>query len=206
MIYINVKITREENASYFNVPINSIAQVPIEEYVAAVVGSEIGNSHIEACKAQAVAARTYALAAGAIISDDSSVAQAYRASRASYPNAAEAAKQTAGEVLYYNDKLISAVYSASNGGQTVSSEEHWGNKRAYLIAQDDPWDTGTKRGHGVGMSQTGAKNAAAQGVGYKDILSFYYPGTTLKHAYYNINVHPLKTQISNIIKKLGEVK
>lgn len=34
-------------------------------------------------------------------------------------------------------------------------------------------------GHGVGMSQYGANGMANAGYGYKDILSHYYPGTTL---------------------------
>ena len=39
--------------------------------------------------------------------------------------------------------------------RTVSAEERWGSKRAYLIEKDDPWDAAagdTKTGHGVGMS------------------------------------------------------
>ena len=55
----------------------------------------------------------------------------------------------------YGGKPISAVFSASNGGYTVSSKERWGGERAYLIAPSDIWDAsaGTGRtGHGVGMS------------------------------------------------------
>jgi stage II sporulation protein D len=39
--------------------------------------------------------------------------------------------------------------------------------------------TGHGWGHGHGMSQYGAKGAAAQGVGWKQIVAFYYPGTKL---------------------------
>ncbi|MEF9934220.1 SpoIID/LytB domain-containing protein [Clostridium sp.] len=35
-------------------------------------------------------------------------------------------------------------------------------------------------GHGVGLSQLGAKNRALNGQGYRDILSFYYKGTNIK--------------------------
>jgi hypothetical protein len=60
----------------------------------------------------------------------------------------------------------------------------WGGYRPYLIEQDDPWDAAylysKKRGHGVGMSQMGAIYASKQGVSYRDILSFYYPGTYIK--------------------------
>jgi stage II sporulation protein D len=42
---------------------------------------------------------------------------------------------------------------------------------------------GRGSGHGVGMSQWGAKGMAERGFGYKDILEHYYPGTTLEKAY-----------------------
>lgn len=190
---IKVKITRQENATYFNVPINTIVEVDFERYVAAVVASEIGNSHIEACKAQAVAARTFAMGRGVgegkAISDSSSTAQAFRAARydhKKYPNCIAAAEATMGQILQYNDKPISAVYSDCNGGRTYSSEEVWGSKRPYLIAQTDTWDGATgkkKNGHGIGMSQTGATYAAKNGIKYIDILSFYYPNTTLYDKY-----------------------
>ena len=48
---IKIKLTRQENAEYFQVKINDIVEVNFEEYVAAVVASEIGNSNLEACKA-----------------------------------------------------------------------------------------------------------------------------------------------------------
>lgn len=186
---IQVLIERQENADFFNVPINTVKEVSIEHYVAAVVASEIGNSSIEACKAQAVAARSYALSHKQPISDLSTKAQAYRAVRVNaskYPNAIQAAMDTAGEILTYNNKPISAVYSSSNGGRTYSSKEHWGNEVPYLIAQEDEWDKAAgspKNGHGVGMSQKGAIYAAKQGISYKDILAFYYPNTTLVSNY-----------------------
>jgi len=48
---IQVQITRQENADYFNVKVNDIVTVDFEQYVAAVVASEIGNAPLEACKA-----------------------------------------------------------------------------------------------------------------------------------------------------------
>jgi peptidoglycan hydrolase-like amidase len=80
----------------------------------------------------------------------------------------------------YGDMVINAIYTAANGGRTVSSLEQWGSPWPFLIEQDDPWDKAAgykKSGTGVGMSQRGAMYAAKQGVGYKEILAFYYPGT-----------------------------
>lgn len=208
---IRVEITRAENAKHFNVNIGDIVNVEIEEYVAAVVASEIGNSNIEACKAQAIAARTFAIArgvlAGKVISDSSQVAQAYRAPRynsAYYQNCIDAANATSGIVLTYKDKPISAVYSSCNGGRTVSAKEHWGSSYAYLIAQDDPWDAATgktKNGHGVGMSQVGAVYAGAHDVTCEEILEFYYPGTALAQYYWDDNV-----QLRELYEVLAQVK
>ena len=184
---INIKITRQENADYFHTSVGSVVSVNFEEYVAAVVASELASGSLEAMKAQAVAARTFACCLGALkgkaISDSSATAQAYRAARydaQKYPRCIEAAQATAGEILTYKGKPINAVYSDSNGGRTVSASERWGSSRPYLIAKTDPWDLaatgGNRRGHGVGMSQQGAKRMAAEGIGYREILEFYYPG------------------------------
>jgi peptidoglycan hydrolase-like amidase len=190
---INVTVTRKENAEYHHCSIGDTVQVEFEQYVAAVVASEVGNSHIEACKAQAVAARTFAISRGVLrgraISDDSSSAQAYRAARfnsTGFSRALAGAKETAGEILVFNGEPARAVYSANNGGRTTSSQERWGSTFPYLIAQDDPWDAAdgkAKYGHGVGMSQRGAMWAAKNGTGYRDILAFYYPGTAIAKNY-----------------------
>ena len=198
---IRVKVSRAENLSYFGCVAGDIVNIEIEEYVAGVVASEIGNSHIEACKAQAIAARTFAMnyvGDDKYITDQSSTHQAFRASRwdaSQYPNANEAAALTAGMVLTYDGKpLKTCSYSSSNGGRTTSSEERWGGYRPYLIAQDDPWDAAAcaertaaeksiTKGHGVGMSQYGAAWAANHGIGYREILGFYYVGAKIAANY-----------------------
>lgn len=222
---IKIKITRQENAGYFHCELNSIVEIPFEQYVATVVASEIGNSNINACKAQAIAARTYAvnggILRGKIISDDSSVAQAYRASRYNskeYPNCIQAANETAGQILTYKGKPIAAVYSSCNGGRTVASHEKWGGSvKPYLIVQNDPWDAATgkkKNGHGVGMSQIGAIWAGAHNITYIDILDFYYPNTYLCENYGNKEtvlvkikrLKELRKQIASIQNQLNEIK
>lgn len=183
---IKVILSRAENINHYNA---EEVTLDIEEYLRGVVPAEIGNSALEACKAQAVAARTFALYKQihlGQITDKSSKDQAFRASRisSSYPNAIKAVEETAGQVLYYDGKLCSTcVYSASNGGHVYSSQEVWGSIREYLVSKDDPYDTKTKNGHGVGMSQTGAVEMAKKGYSYKDILDFYYPGAEIQDNY-----------------------
>lgn len=186
MQLIKIRLSREENLSYYNA--NEI-EIDIEEYLKGVVPSEIGNADAEAAKAQSVVARTFSLYKylhNGSITDKSSVDQAFRASRFSsaYQQAHLAVAATKGEVLYFDGKLISnANFSAANGGKIYSSEEVWGGARPYLISKEDPYDfarsQGKKNGHGVGMSQLGAKEMAARGFTYKQILDFYYPGTTI---------------------------
>ena len=189
---IQLKIGRQENADYFGVNLEDIVEINFQQYLIGVVASEIGNSPIEACKAQAVASRTYAMTrnifSGQILSDSGNF-MAYRASRANrnkYPNAYEGVQQTIGQILTYKGEPIRAVYSANNGGQITSSKERWGSDYPYLISKEDPWDAADgrdKKGHGVGMSQRGAIWASQHNINYKQILAFYYPNTILTKNY-----------------------
>ena len=175
---IRVKITRDGS--------NKICTMDIEEYLRGVVPAEMpSKSLVEALKTQAVAARTYAMSKlgsdRPYDVDDTTTYQAY------IPHAVTlssdiAIHDTAGQVLKYNGKLISAVYSASNGGRTRSAKERWGTAYPYLPAQDDPYNERsgyTRNGHSVGMSQRGTQQAAKEGLTYVQILAFYYPGTVL---------------------------
>ena len=183
---VRIKLTREENAVFHKVKVGDVISLTMEQYLLGVVPAEIGNPPLEAAKAQAIAARTYAYSRvknGATI-DDTTTYQAYRAPRSTstaYASAHRGVRETSGQMLYYDGAPIqTAVYSASNGGQMVSAQERWGGERPYLVSGPDPWTQASGAalwGHGVGMSQAGAKYAAEHGKGYLDILAFYYPGT-----------------------------
>lgn len=190
-----MKVSRSENMEFFGVTSGESVTIDFEKYLCGVVAAEMDDGPLEAMKAQAIAARTYALSyakTGAEITDQSEKNQAFRASRIESAVAAQAVRETAGVVLCYDDKPIeTCVYSASNGGKTVSSEMRWGGYRPYLIEQVDPWDEAAcerrfngggaiRSGHGVGMSQYGAMYAAETlRISCEGILAFYYPGTTL---------------------------
>lgn len=198
---IRVKVSRTENVDYFGVTNGDVIVIDIEDYLCGVVGSEIGNASLEACKAQAITARTYAMpyvGDNEYITDQSDKHQAFRVSRmdkATYPNAVQGVCDTEGMVMTYGGAVLKTCsYSASNGGRTVSSQERWGGSRPYLIAQDDPWDAAAcaeraakgqsiTKGHGVGMSQYGASWAAKNGISTEEILAFYYPGAELARNY-----------------------
>ncbi len=176
-VKIRVKITRDKS--------NQIKVLTLEEYLRGVVPAEMYSSwHTEALKSQAVAARTYAYKrilsekSKAFDVDDTTNTQAYVPAKISdFTDAA--VKATSGEILTYNRKPIDSVFTASNGGNVVSAKQRWGNDIPYLIAKPDPMDKHKKSGHGVGLSQYGARARADKGDSYKDILAFYYPGATL---------------------------
>lgn len=183
---IKVKITTQSNMNYFNCESGSIVEVDLEDYVACVVASEIGNATLEACKAQAVVSRTFAVSRGVLegkaISDDAAKAQAYIASRNNYENCNKATKETCGQILYYGNEVCTTYYCHSNGGRTYACEEVWTQKKPYLVARDDIWTLASgekKSGHGIGLSQVGAKWAGSKGIGYQEMLDFYYPYTEI---------------------------
>ena len=193
---VKIKLTRQENADFYNVPVGTVISLDMETYLLGVVPAEIGNPHIEACKAQAVAARSILLSGRwPSTIDDTTTFQAYSAPRGAnsdYARAHQGAKDTAGVVLLYQGKIACTFYADSNGGTMKASDEHWNLKVPYeqrehipyLVTKPDPWTLASGKpfnGHPVGLSQQGAIWAANQGINYKQILAFYYPGTVLSN-------------------------
>jgi len=118
--------------------------VAVEDYLKGVVSSEMRCSYpLEALKAQAVAARTYALknvgrfADQGFDLDDTARSQVYGGYFSEDPRTTQAVTETAGKVLTYDNQLISAVYSSTCGGYTESAEEAWGRKVPYLTSVPD---------------------------------------------------------------------
>jgi stage II sporulation protein D len=243
--------------------------IPLEDYLAAVLGSEMPISFpLEALKAQAVAARTYALqkkleAYGSPFHMGSSVLhQVYGGLHREDEKTRAAVLATRGEVLTYELAPIEAYFHASCGGRTESGLDALHRDLPYLQPVECPcgrlpasrWSatlsdaelrdalghspegfrvvarTSTQRvsrvatasgasldgvmlrrklgytrlkslgfevertsggwrlsgrgyGHGAGLCQWGAKALADQGLGYRDILLHYYPGTELQQLY-----------------------
>lgn len=156
-----------------------INNVPLEEYIRGVVPAEMPTSWAyEAHKAQAIAARSYALAnlgkraRFGYDLKDTPEDQAYNGASAETQSTNAAVEETKGIVLTYNTKVISAYYSASAGGQT--NVNSWGSSVPYLRSVPSFDDNVKKNGHGVGMSQHGANNLAKQGYNAYQILQYFY--------------------------------
>ncbi|OLP66680.1 Amidase enhancer precursor [Bacillus pumilus] len=114
--------------------------IPFEDYLKGVVPNEMPASwHVEALKAQAVAARTYSVNSIGKVVPDTTAFQVYGGYNW-YTNSTKAVDATKGKVLKYNNQLISATYYSSNGGYTEASEEVWSSALPYLVAKADTKD------------------------------------------------------------------
>ncbi|MDZ5471862.1 SpoIID/LytB domain-containing protein [Bacillus sp. 31A1R] len=125
--------------------IRPINKVKMETYLKSVVPHEMyGSWPIEALKAQAVAARNYAITRVGKTIDDTINYQVYGGLQGHYPNSDRAVEETTGYVLKDGDKLAQTLYSASNGGVTESNKNAWGGSPlSYLLIKDDTFDPKT---------------------------------------------------------------
>lgn len=118
---------------------NLINFVNLEDYVRGVVHSEIGQSSpLEAIKAQAVCARSYAVCnlnrhkdAGYDICATTHC-QVYKGYRNEFPSTNKACEETEGLIIYYQGNPVPAYYSKNDGGHTDNVEDVWGTKIGYL--------------------------------------------------------------------------
>ena len=158
-----------------------VNNLPLEDYLLGVVPSEMPSKwSYEALKAQAIAARSYAIAnKGKRASrgydlKDTPEDQAYGGASAETATTNSAVIETKGVVITYNQKVIPAYYSASAGGHTVNSGAVW-NKDLPFLKSVPSFDEGIKKnGHGLGMSQHGANKLAQSGYSAYQILTYYY--------------------------------
>lgn len=122
-----------------------VNRLGLEPYLQGVVPGEVPKGWpTEALKAQAIAARTYALATLIkgkpfdLYSDWRS--QLYYGAGAEAPSTTKAVRETRGLHLSFGGRPAQALYFSSSGGRTRSALDVYGNEVPYLRAVDDPWD------------------------------------------------------------------
>lgn len=141
--------------------------IPFEDYIKGVVSSEMPSSfHLEALKAQAVAARTYSLAR-VLKAEANGNPEAHKSAALCdtthcqvYQNTSElkeikgkewmkndwkkickATDETAGKLLYYKGELVEqALFHSSSGGKTENSEDVFASAVPYLVSVDSPYE------------------------------------------------------------------
>ena len=139
----------------------AVNYVLLQDYLYSVVGAEMSASwSLEALKAQAVAARSYAHVHSvrhqrrAYDLDDTPRYQANKGVATEASSTHQAVHNTAGEFISYDGGVVESLYAAN---QDIVNDAH----------------------SGYGMSQTGALDLAQQGYRYYEILATYYPDTSV---------------------------
>lgn len=148
--------TAREHRVPILLPSGSITVIPLEDYIVAVVQAEMpAYFEFEALRAQAVAARTFALRChlslgkhpGGAVCTDPACCQAYL-SREDYlaqggsaddaDKIRRAVASTTGQVVTYEGELIEAPYFSCSGGRTEDAAAVWGNQVPYLLSLVSP--------------------------------------------------------------------
>lgn len=112
--------------------------VPLEEYLLGVVPAELSLPNLEAQKAQAIAARTYAVANinGYGVQGFDMVptvwSQVYKGVSIETAIGTRAVRETAGQIATYNGKPIMAYFTSTCGGRTENSENIFDHAEPYL--------------------------------------------------------------------------
>ncbi len=156
-----------EDSSSIKVYINAedkVVEMTKGQYLREVVSAEMPASfELEALKAQAVAARSYLTARMNAYEKDGKPAEHKDADICTDPahckawiseserrslwgdeadknweKIERAVAETAGEVVYFGDEVISAVFFSTSSGKTESSKDVWGGDRAYLVSVESP--------------------------------------------------------------------
>lgn len=125
---------------------NLFNRLDMENYLKGVVPSEMPASwHMEALKAQTVAARSYAYTQvkrnnGKGYLEMTISSQVYGGKTSEHPRSNDAIQQTSEIYATYNNVPIDAVFHSSSGGHTENSENVWSSAVPYIKAVPDPYD------------------------------------------------------------------
>ena len=140
----DLTVTRGEGGG-----LRPVLSIRMEDYLCGVVAYEMSDSWpLEALKAQAVAARTYAMQRKRNAGDrdydlvDTTADQVYKGLNASYLNVIQAVEDTEGVVGVYDGGFATCYYTASNGGTVALPSDVWSGSGdyGYLMRRDDPYD------------------------------------------------------------------
>lgn len=165
------EITENSSGTHYKVKVlkkdsNQIVEIDLEEYIKGVVACEMpGEFEKEALKAQAIAARTYAMSRMAMFEDgghpdhtsaplcDSVHCQVYRSMeeikeiksaewiKKYKDKISDAVESTQGLVMTYNNELVNQpLFHSTSGGKTENSEDVFTAAVPYLRSVESPYE------------------------------------------------------------------
>jgi stage II sporulation protein D len=152
--------------------VTAVNKVRLENYIRGVVPNESPASWpLEALKAQAVAARSYALGTGSgnAVFDhyDTVASQVYGGYSSENARTNRAVAQTSGEILRHDGRVIVAYFHSTSGGYTENNENIWvgSDPLPYIRGVKDPWDRYSPYHRWGPVSYSPRGLGAAMGVG-----------------------------------------
>lgn len=126
--------------------LNVINYITMDHYLYGVIHAEMSQSFpLEALKAQAVVARSYAGKNKHAHSDygfdvcTTTHCQVYRGYSNEYPKTTQAVDETSGDMIYSEGKVVQAYYYKNSGGHTQNSEDVWSSAEPYLRGVEDKY-------------------------------------------------------------------
>jgi stage II sporulation protein D len=180
--------------------------VSLESYLLGVVPGEMPKEWpLEALKAQAVAARTYAVAnivAGKpfdLYSDARS--QLYYGAEVEAPGPTRAVTETRGQILSFDGSPAQTLYFSSSGGRTLSALDAFGEDLPYLVSVADPWDALSPNHRWQTQVMTGVKLGRRLGLGGAVSDVSYEPGTPGNPAALRVT-----TREGSVVERLADVR
>ncbi|WP_157796556.1 SpoIID/LytB domain-containing protein [Bacillus sp. FJAT-45037] len=122
--------------------IRTVNRLDIEEYLKGVVPGEMPPSwHLEALKAQAIAARSYALNTMNLTTTPAS--QVYGGYTSEHPRSNQAVDETKKRIVSYNGKPVQAFFFSTSGGRTANIGDVWNSSQStfpYFASVNDPYE------------------------------------------------------------------
>ncbi len=173
-----------------------VNELPLDLYIAGI-GETSNGAAMEYIKAVLAAARSYAyfqINNGTPVSERvfdvyaTTADQLYLGynSEMLMPRVVQAANNTYGEMVTYNEEPVVTPYFGHSNGSTKTWSQAWGGTdKPWLQSVDCVYDHGLSMfGHGVGMSaQDAAQRADKDGWTYDQLLRYYYTGTEVEKIY-----------------------
>lgn len=203
---------RIEIGRYGSNQLTAVNIVPLEQYLYGVVPCEmISTWPLEALKAQAVCARSYALRTAGYRSDsniknpyvmvDTTSSQVYRGYQAETARTNQAVDETKGKMVCYNNQIISTYYYSTSGGSTESVEDVWSLSKPYLRSVPDLYELEPEKAPWIikyTKSEIEAK-LLSKGIKVGTITSIFPEITTSTGRVYSLKVRGTKS--SSVLQK-----
>ena len=190
--------------------------VSMQDYVKGVIPYEMNAAwHIEALKAQALTARSYAFN-----NEDkhskygfdlctSTDCQVYRGTSQANENSDRAVDETLGEYIDYKGDIVTAFFYSSNGGASEDSENVWNAAIPYLRGVVDPYEQSHLVNNGVWSQKVTNSQIAtvlqAKGYSINGVSDMYISKYTNMGNVHTLTVEDLNGKKYNFTKEKARI-